>query len=66
MQPCIYLLQNGRTLLHVASYNGNKEIVEILLDSGAVVDKGDKVYNVLLIIITQPTHMHAQGICTTV
>lgn len=39
-------MQNGRILLHQASQNGRKEIVEFLLDRGAEVDKEDEVkYN---------------------
>jgi ankyrin repeat protein len=37
------VVQNGRTSLHLASQNGHREIVEVLLDSGAVMDKGDEV-----------------------
>ena len=37
------VVQNGRTSLHLASQNGHKEVIEVLLNSGAVVDKADKV-----------------------
>ena len=41
------ILQNGRGLLHIASENGRKEVIELLLDEGADVDKGDNVNNAL-------------------
>ena len=37
------ILQNGRGLLHLASENGHKEVVELLLDEDADVDKEDNV-----------------------
>ena len=36
-------LQYGRGSLHEASENGHKEVVELLLEKGADVDKADKV-----------------------
>ena len=36
-------LQKGITSLHLASFNGHKEVVGLLLDRGASVDKADKV-----------------------
>ena len=42
------ILQNGRKLLHLASQNSHKEIVELLLDRGVDVDEGDKVTHALI------------------
>ena len=36
-------IQDGVTSLHLASFNGHKEVIELLLDSGASVDKADEV-----------------------
>ena len=37
------LMQYGHTPLIVASQNGHKEVVELLLDNGATVDQQNKV-----------------------
>ena len=51
------VVQNGRTSLHLASQNGHKEVIEVLLNSGAVVDKADKVaYMAIIIIIIYNDH----------
>jgi ankyrin repeat protein len=36
-------LQDGRTALHQACQRGYKDLVELLIDSDADVDKGDEV-----------------------
>ena len=38
-----YLLQNGVTSLFIASQNGHVEVVKLLLDRGASVDKAKEV-----------------------
>ena len=40
------IMQEGLTSLHLASWKGHKEVVELLLDGGADVDKADLVYNI--------------------
>ena len=44
-------MQRGRTALHLASKNGYKEVVQLLIDSGADVDEGDKVTSVCMVIL---------------
>ena len=39
-------MQRGRMSLHLASQNGYKEVVNLLIDNGADVDEGDKVTSV--------------------
>ena len=38
-----YILQSGRTPLHVAAVKNNKEIVEILIRAHADIDVADRV-----------------------
>ena len=37
------IMQRGITSLHLASFKGHKEVVELLLDRGANMDKADEV-----------------------
>ena len=43
MHEIFLFIQSGRISLHQASQNGHKEVVELLLDRGADVDKADQV-----------------------
>ena len=43
----MYGLQSGATSLYIAAENGRTEVVEVLLKSGAAVDKSKKVLFVL-------------------
>ena len=46
MHTNLSYVQRGRTALHLASKNGYKEVVKLLIDNGADVDEGDKVTSV--------------------
>ena len=41
--PLMSLMQEGATALHMASQEGHNDTVQLLLDSGASVDKPTKV-----------------------
>ena len=38
-----FVLQEGQSPLHLASFNGHLELVKTLLNAGASVTQGDKV-----------------------
>ena len=43
LQSNIFSIKNGHTALRIASFNGHKKVVELLLGAGANPDLQDKV-----------------------
>ena len=50
MTLILYLVKDGKTLLHIACYRGHDKVVQVLLDHGVQVDVPDKVSDISSII----------------